>query len=64
MERIELDEFVSVAEAAKILGLSRQAVHSRINRGWYEKVYYVVGDNGKPYYLLDKNSVDSPKFEG
>jgi len=60
-EPIELENFMTVGEMAKILGISRQGVHARIERGKFEKVYYIRGENGRKTYLFDrKEPVDGP----
>lgn len=57
---IELDEWITVGEMAKILGISRQGVHARIERGKFEDVYYITGENGRKTYLFfRKDFVDS-----
>jgi hypothetical protein len=55
-----LEGWVSVATAASILGMSRQAVHSRIGRGSFEKVASVsTGEASRPFYLLDEAEVQA-----
>lgn len=56
---IPLEQWVTVGEVAKILGISRQGVHARIERGKFETVYYITGENGKVTYLLDRQYVMS-----
>ena len=58
-EFILLDDFMSVGEAAKILGISRQGVHARIERGKFERVYYILGDSGKKTYYFRRQDVES-----
>jgi hypothetical protein len=47
---------LSVAEAAKELGISQQAVHGRIKR---ETIEHDIGDDGKIYVYVEDNGVDS-----
>lgn len=62
MDFKELESWVSVATAAQILGMSRQAVHSRISRGNFEteQVRFVpTGNDSRPFYLLDRDAVET-----
>ena len=47
---------LSVAEAAKVLGISQQAVHGRIKR---ETIEHDIGEDGKIYVYVEDNGVDS-----
>jgi len=47
---------LSVAEAAKVLGISQQAVHGRIKR---ETIEHDRGEDGKIYVYVEDNGVDS-----
>ena len=54
-EFVSLDKvWITVSEMAKILGISRQAVHARIERGKFPAVYYITGESGKKTYLFDR----------
>jgi len=46
---------LSVAEAAKVLGISQQAVHGRIKR---ETIEHDRGEDGKIYVYVEDNGVD------
>jgi predicted DNA-binding protein YlxM (UPF0122 family) len=46
---------LSVAEAAKALGISQQAVHGRIKR---ETIEHDTGDDGKIYVYVEDNGVE------
>jgi predicted transcriptional regulator len=46
---------LSVAEAAKVLGISQQAVHGRIKR---ETIEHDIGEDGKIYVYVEDNGVD------
>jgi hypothetical protein len=62
MEFKELEDWVSVAGAALILGMSRQAVHSRISRGTFESDNVRIvptGTDSRPFYLLSRSSVET-----
>ena len=47
---------LSVAEAAKELGISQQAVHGRIKR---ETIEHDIGEDGKIYVWVDENRVEN-----
>ena len=47
---------LSVAEAAKVLEISQQAVHGRIKR---ETIEHDIGEDGKIYVYVEDNGVDS-----
>ena len=47
---------LSVAEAAKVLGISQQAVHGRIKR---ETIEHDRGEDGKIHVYVEDNGVDS-----
>ena len=47
---------LSVAEAAKVLGISQQAVHGRIKR---ETIEHDIGEDGKICVYVEDNGVDS-----
>ena len=62
MDYKELEGWVSVAGAALILGMSRQAVHSRISRGNFEAEQVRVvptGNDSRPFYLLERSAVET-----
>ena len=46
---------LSVAEAAKALGISQQAVHGRIKR---ETIEHDIGEDGKIYVYVEDNGVE------
>jgi predicted transcriptional regulator len=46
---------LSVAEAAKVLGISQQAVHGRIKR---ETIEHDTGEDGKIYVYVEDNGVE------
>jgi len=48
-------EFISVAEAAELLGLDKRTIHRRITGGQYQSVYKLPGIRGS--YVLDRSEV-------
>lgn len=57
-EFVTLDGWLSVADAAVMLDVSRQAIHAQIQRGTYTKVGVVpTGATAKPFYLLPADEV-------
>jgi len=54
--RVRVVQRLSVAEAAKVLGISQQAVHGRIKR---ETIEHDIGEDGKIYVYVEDNGVDS-----
>jgi hypothetical protein len=54
---IELDDWITVGEMAKILGITRQGVHARIERGKFDTVYYITGENGHKIYLFSRKEL-------
>src|SRR5215213_8548541 len=50
----KLMQRLSVAEAAKVLGISQQAVHGRIKR---ETIEHDIGEDGKIYVYVEDNGV-------
>src|SRR5215217_8184392 len=51
----KLMQRLSVAEAAKVLGISQQAVHGRIKR---ETIEHDLGEDGKIYVYVEDNGVE------
>jgi excisionase family DNA binding protein len=50
-------QFITVAEAAELLGLDRRTIHRRITTGQFETVYKLPGLTGS--YLLARHEVES-----
>jgi len=48
-------KFISVAEAAELLGLDKRTIHRRITGGQYASVYKLPGIRGS--YVLDRSEV-------
>jgi len=57
---INKSQFVTTAQLAKMLGISRIAVHQKIKKG--EIKAELVGDSSKPTYLIPKSSL-SPELQ-
>lgn len=49
--------YISVAEAAELLGLDKRTIHRRIASGQYASVYKLPGIRGS--YVLDRSEVIS-----
>lgn len=58
---IDKTKFITPTQLAKMLGISRVAVHQKIKKG--EIAAENVGDPSKPTYLIPKSSL-SPEIEG
>lgn len=53
-----LSEWMTVADAAAWLGISRQSVHAWMERDEFKTITYITtGPSGKPLYLLSKAEV-------
>jgi excisionase family DNA binding protein len=51
-----MDKKLTVIEAAKLLGVSKEAIYNRLRRGTLQSVM----ENGTKYIILTKNSVQNP----
>lgn len=55
-----LEGWMSIAEAAEVLGISRQGVHSRLQRDAFKEVRTVpMGKSARPLYLVNVAEVEA-----
>ena len=53
-----LEDWVTPGLAAKMLGVSKQAVHNLMEAGKFDSLHRVNADGDRPFYVLRGNEVE------